>query len=605
MFVLMSQQIKYIRFLLKYPVYKFFKERNRYISNQNFLIIASILVAVVVSLAAIVLKWAIHTIESFLVNTSFLELRYQIVLYPVIGIVLSLSFIRYVFGLKKFDKGLASIIYKINYKKGNIETYHTYAHMVSSAFTVSLGGSVGVEAPIAITGSAIGSNLGKRLFLNDGDRNLLLACGASAGISAIFNCPIGAVIFALEVLLRRVSVPAFVPLLIASATASVMSNIFYKGQLIVYNAGNWEIGAIPYYSLFAFLCGLISVYTIRMIYGIENRFHNKDQKFPKAVVQGFVVGGLILFSPLLYGEGYFVINQMLNGTFDKYMEGIAYQSTFGYNVVFLVFILATLLLKPIAAAFTVSSGGNGGIFAPSLFIGAMFGLFFSRILNLTGLVELNELNFIVTGMAGILSGVVSAPLTGIFMIAEVAGGYTLFVPLMIVSAGSFFVTRIFEPNSIYTKKLAHDGYLNPTPEVEVLKLFSVRALMESDFPSFLPDDSLRKVTEVVSSTRRNVFPVVKRNGHLLGVITMGSVKPYLFRQDSYDKIKASELMLTDIITADINDTLEQMMQQFDAYPEIFYIPVLQNRKFVGFVSKSNLLNKYKSLMNDWVQEQAN
>jgi len=599
----MSQQIKYIRFLLKYPVYKIFKQRNKYISNQSFLIIASILVAIVVAIAAIILKAGIHWLESVLVNKRFLELRYQYLVYPVIGIVLSLVFVRYVFGLKHFEKGLASIIYRINYKKGNIAEHHTYAHMVSSAFTVSLGGSVGVEAPIAITGSAIGSNLAKRLFLSDSDRNLLLACGASAGISAIFNTPIGGVIFALEVLLRRVNISAFVPLLIASATAAVISNIFYQGQLIVFTAKPWEPASVPFYALFAVVCGLISVYTIWVIYGIENKFNNRHQKFLIAIFQGFIVGGLILFSPLLYGEGYFVINQILNGTFDGFMKDIALQSSFGYNMVFLSFVCITLLLKPIAAALTVSSGGNGGIFAPSLFIGALLGLFFSRLVNLSGLAELNELNFVVIGMAGILSGVLSAPLTGIFMIAEAAGGYTLFVPLMIVSAGSFFVTRLIEPNSIYTKKLASNGLLQKAPELEVLNELSVRSIMETDFPSFRPDDSLRKVTEVVSGTRRNVFPVVKRNGNFIGLLTMGHLRAYIFKQDLYDKVKVSEILVQDIITADINDTLSDLMHQYEEYPEVFYIPVLDKEKYLGFISKSTFLNKYKELMKEWSEKQ--
>ena len=398
-------------------------------------------VAIVVSFAAICLKWFIHFIESLLLNTSLLELSFANLFLPLVGILLSLLFVKYALRNKNFEKGLAAVIYKVNYKKGKIELFHSYAHLITSAFTVSLGGSVGVEAPIAATGSAIGSNLASRFFLSENDRNLLLACGASAGISAIFNCPIGAVIFALEVILRRVAVPAFVPLLIASATASVISNMFYTSQIISFTAQAWQIEAIPYYVVLAIICALFSVYTIRVIYGLETRFNNVKLKYNKAIIQGLIVGALILVSPLLYGEGYFVINQILNKEFDAYMRGIALQSNFGYDTIFLTFVLGTLLLKPIATALTVSAGGNGGIFAPSLFIGALCGLLFSRGMNLLGWTSINELNFVVAGMAGVLSGVLSAPLTGIFMIAEVAGGYTLLVPLMIVSAGSFFITN--------------------------------------------------------------------------------------------------------------------------------------------------------------------
>ncbi|MBC7381426.1 MAG: chloride channel protein [Bacteroidia bacterium] len=600
----MIRQIKHIRFLLKYPVYKIFKNRNKYLSNQNFLIIASVFVAIISSLAAILLKWAIHFIESLLINTSTLELRLQNMLFPIAGIVLSLVFIRYVFRLKVFEKGLSSIIYKINYNRSNIEKHHTYAHLVSSAFTVSLGGSVGVEAPIAITGSAIGSNMAKRLFVSQNEKTLLLACGAAAGISAIFNSPIAAVIFAFEVLLNRVSVPAFIPLLIASATAAVISNLFYSGQLILFVPVTWQMTSIPFYVLLAVICGLLSAYTIRVVYSIETRFNNKNQRFGRAIVQGSIVGALILFSPLLYGEGYFVINQILAGKFDGFMQSIALQSSFGYDTVFLFFVLATLLLKPVAAAFTVSAGGNGGIFAPSLFIGALMGLFFSRSINLTGLASLNELNFVVAGMAGVLSGVLSAPLTAIFMIAEVAGGYTLFVPLMIVSAGSYFITRLIEPDSIYTKKLANQGLLNESPDATILKEFTIRAILETDFKTFYADDSLRHITQTITETKRTVFPVLKRNGNLIGILTLGDLKQVLFKPELYDRVKVKDLFLPNMLSVDIEYTLDKLLIFFEEHPDLYYVPVQKGEKYAGFVSRSAFLNKYKSLMHDWVQQQA-
>ncbi len=588
--------------MLKYPVYKIFKQRTQYISNQHFLIIASVFVSIVVSIAAILLKWFIHFIESLLLNTNILELSLANLFLPLLGILLSLTFIKYFLKGKNFEKGLASIIYKVTYKKGRIELYHTYAHLVTSAFTVSLGGSAGVEAPIAATGSAIGSNLASRFFLNDNDRNLLLACGASAGISAIFNCPIGAVIFALEVLLRKVTVPAFVPLLIASATASVISNFFYKSQIISFSAAIWQLNDIPYYILLAMLCGVFSIYTIRVIYGLETRFNNIKLKYNKAIFQGLIVGGLIMFSPLLYGEGYFVINQILHNKFDDFMQTISLQSNFGFNTVFLSFVLVTILLKPVAAAFTVSAGGNGGIFAPSLFIGALSGLFFSRIVNLLGLTDVNELNFVVAGMAGLLSGVLSAPLTGIFMIAEIAGGYTLLVPLMIVSAGSFFVTRLFEPNSIYTKKLVQSGLLQKAPELELLKTVNAESVLETNFPTLDVDVNLRSVTQLISGTRRNVFPVIRKNGRLAGIVSMGDLRPYLFRTDLYDKLTVKELMHTDVIKVNQTDSLHHVLQVLEENPGVFYIPVLHQEKYVGCISKSVLLNKYKELMQEWMAQ---
>lgn len=597
----MDPKVKHIRFLLKYPAYKFFKNRSKYISNQNFLIVASVLIAIVSSVAAIILKGLVHYIESISFNAQFIELQYKNVFFPAIGILLSLFFIKYILRLPVLEKGLASIIYKVNYKHADVEGHHTFAHLITSALTVGFGGSVGVEAPIAITGSAIGSNVAKRLFVSQQEKNLLLACGASAGISAIFNCPIAAVIFSLEVILSRASVASFIPLLIASATAALINGIFYKGSLIHFQANGWVVGAIPYYAVLGILCGLISAYTIISIHAIENRFGNIKQKINKALFQGALVGLLIFIFPLLYGEGYAVINTILSGGIDTYMEKIAFQSSFSYNFLFISFLFLTLLLKPIAAGFTVSSGGNGGVFAPSLFNGAITGLLLSRIINLSGLSELNELNFVICGMAGVLSGVLSAPLTGIFMIAEVSGGYGMFIPLMIVSALSFFVTRFIEPNSIYTKRLASLGLLiQQNKEQEILSKFSIGSILETDFKSYYPDQSLREITEGLSDSKRNVFPIVTRNKRLVGILTLEDLKQVLFKPELYDKLKAKDLMQQVPAEANLDYSLEDVMKIFDGNQSLWNLPVTHHNRYAGFVSKSTFLNKYKNLMQEHV-----
>ncbi|MFN4083762.1 MAG: chloride channel protein [Bacteroidia bacterium] len=294
--------------MLKYPLYVLFKNRSRYISNKNFLIIASIIVGTVSAFGGIALKYIIHFIESQLINKQFLQLQYQLLFYPVVGIIFSLVLIKYVFKTIPFEKGLTNIIYKVKYKQSKVEEVHTYAHLATSAVTVSLGGSVGVEAPIAITGSAIGSNIAKRLFVSPNDKALLLACGASAGISAIFNSPLAGVIFAFEVLLSSVSVSGFIPLLMASATAALINNFFYSGQLIVFNAMPWNTSDTPFFVVLGVFCGLISAYTIKTIYALENRFNNHQYKMNKAIIQGLILGVLILASPLLYGEGYYKSN---------------------------------------------------------------------------------------------------------------------------------------------------------------------------------------------------------------------------------------------------------------------------------------------------------
>ncbi|MFY8021045.1 MAG: chloride channel protein [Bacteroidia bacterium] len=601
----MDPKVKHIKFLLKYPAYKFFKNRSKYISNQNFLIIASVLIAIVSSVAAIFLKGLIHYIESISFNAKFIEIQYKNLFFPVTGILLSLFFIKYILRKNVFEKGLASIIYKVNYKHADIDGHHTYSHLITSALTVGFGGSVGVEAPIAITGSAIGSNVSKRLFVSQQEKNLLLACGASAGISAIFNCPIAAVIFSLEVILSRASVASFIPLLIASATAALINGIFYKGSLIHFQANGWTVHAIPYYLVLGVLAGLVSAYTILSIHTIEHRFGNVKQKINKAIFQGGIVGILLFAFPLLYGEGYAVINTILAGEIDQYLEKIALQSTYSYDLLFVLLLLLTLLLKPIAAALTVSSGGNGGVFAPSLFNGAIIGLLFSRIINISGFSHLNELNFVICGMAGVLSGVLSAPLTGIFMIAEVSGGYGMFIPLMIVSAISFFVTRFIEPNSIYTKRLASLGLLvHQNKEKDILSQFSIRSILETDFKAYYPDQSLREITEGLKESRRNVYPIITRNKRLIGILTLDDLKQVIFKPELYDKVKAKDLMQQVPIEADINAPLDEVMAIFDNNQSLWNLPVTQHGRYAGFVSKSTFLNKYKDLMQDQVNQET-
>jgi CIC family chloride channel protein len=285
------------------------------------------------------------------------------------------------------------------------------------------------------------------------------------------------------------------------------------------------------------------------------------------------------------------------------MEKIAFQSSFSYNFLFIGFLLLTLLFKPIAAAFTVSSGGNGGVFAPSLFSGAIIGLLFSRIINLSGFGELNELNFVVCGMAGVLSGVLSAPLTGIFMIAEVSGGYGMFVPLMIVSAVSFFVTRFIEPNSIYTKRLAALGLLgHQNKEEEILSKFSIRSILETDFKSYYPDQSLREITEGLQESRRNVYPIITRNKRLVGILTLDDLKQVIFKPELYDKIKAKDLMQQVPAEADLDYSLDEVMKIFDGNESLWNLPVTHKGRYVGFVSKSSFLNKYKTLMQEQVNQ---
>jgi chloride channel protein, CIC family len=341
----------------------------------------------------------------------------------------------------KLGRGLGPIIENITRRGSRIEQHKTWSHLATSAVTAGFGGSAGLEAPIVVTGSAIGSNIGLLAHLNYRERTLLLGCGAAAGISAVFNCPIAGVIFAFEVLLEGFTVPAFIPLLLSSATAAVVSRFFYSDRLFYLITDDWAVSQLPFYTLLGFLCGLVSVYMTRTTLKIEARLGGWKSLYGKAIVGGLSLGALIFLLPPLYGEGYTAIQNLLNGNYSFLMrdllEGLPLEWTLlaGFAALIVIF-------KVIAAALTIASGGNGGIFAPSLFTGSMLGFSFSYSVNQTGIIQLPVTSFVATAMAGILSGVVHAPLTGIFLIAEITGGYNLFVPLMIVSASSFFYRQV-------------------------------------------------------------------------------------------------------------------------------------------------------------------
>ena len=446
--------LRSLKINIKIYINKLLKWRLKNIGNRTFLIVTSVVIGIVTGLAAALLKQFVHLIQ-WLLRYNFDEhsQNYLFLVFPFIGILISIILIR-LFVKGRFYKGISSVIYSIFKRKSNIESHHTYMHIPTSAFTVGFGGSVGLEAPIVATGSAIGSNIARALRLGYKERTLLLGCGAAAGIAAIFNSPIAGVLFAFEVLLFEFSVPAFIPLLIASATASIISKLLFSGQLFFLVTEGWVMNAIPYYILLGIACGLISAYVIRMNHKIEEFFKKYKRPYLKAILGSLVLGALIFVFPPLFGEGYSSIENLLSGSFQKLFDNSLFFDYSSNPWIIVMFFTAIIFVKIFATAITIGSGGNGGIFAPSLFTGAITGFSFAFIINYTGIAHLNTVNFIAVGMAGILSGVIHVPLTAIFLIAEITGGYVLFVPLMLVSATSFFITKYFEKYSVYTKILA-------------------------------------------------------------------------------------------------------------------------------------------------------
>lgn len=581
--------------LHQYVLDKITPWRIRHISNKTFLILIAIIVGIVAGLAAIMLKVLVHNIQHLLriilENPSF---NFLLFVFPLIGILLTVFYVQR-FRKGKLGKGVGGILVSVAKRSSKIERDKTYSHMISSALTIGFGGSAGLEAPIVVTGAALGSNTARDLKMNYQERTLMLACGVAAGISAIFNSPIAGVLFAVEVILSEFTIPAFIPILIASATASILSIFLYKEKLFFLITTGWNMNAIPFYIALGMLMGLISVYVTRTAIRTEKLFKSKKKPYQKAIAGGVILGLMIFILPPLYGEGYYTIENLLAGKYQMLLDNSLFTS-YAENPWFIAFIGAIIVLvKIVATSVTIGSGGNGGIFAPSLFIGAMTGFVFAHVINLLGVIHLTESNFIVAAMAGALSGVVHAPLTGIFLIAEITGGYALFVPLMVVSSMSFLISRYFEPYSIYSRVLVQKGLHNKDKDRIVLNRIKLKNVLETDFVTLKPSDSLGHLIEKFEHSKRNVFPVIDENEALQGLVLLDNIREIMFHHEQYDKIQVKTIMTQTPCVLDINEEMYDVMKKFEAFNS-WNLPITDGGKYIGFVSKSTIFSKYRSLL---------
>jgi len=565
--------------------------RKGYLNERNFLFLASILVGLLVGVAAFAMKASVRIIEetlSELHSQSGFEL--MLLFFPLIGILISVFIVQKIWrGVS--GSGISSIIYSVSKRSGNLASFNMYRQFIHGVITVGFGGSVGLEAPIAVTGSAIGSNLARFFLLSPKERVVLIACGAASGIAAVFNTPVAGVLFAMEVLLAEFSIPTFIPVLISAATGAVVARELGGNQLFSVNLENWRMDAVPFYLLLGTFCGLLSVYFARTHFALEGWITKIRSPYLRAIGGGLVLGILVFVFPPLYGEGYEILNDLLHGNINVVIFESHLPMRFMSTYVLGGLVLAILLIKVYATSFTISSGGGGGVFAPSLFTGAFAGLSFALFFKFTGIKDLNAVNFVAAGMAGLLSGVVHSPLTAIFLIAELTGGYTLFVPLMMVSATSYFISRAFEPFSIYTSKLARKGIRIDDRESVFLQSILLNEIMVVDFTPFQKTDSLRTFVEGISKSNQSIFPVLSEDGKLEGILELDDLKPYLVKMESLDNLEISELMFpaTQIIEFE-NDNMESTMKKFDSCNELF-LPVLSGEgKFLGFASKTSLLN---------------
>lgn len=568
------------------------------LTPRQFLIFSSILVGTTAGLAAVVLKTIVHYIHYAITYDYHIENQYVFyIVFPTIGILLTAFFVqKHLKG--KLGRGTANILHSIAKKSSFLPQDQMYSHIVTSALTVGFGGSAGLEAPMVITGSAIGSNYSKTYHIHYKDRTLLLACGAAAGIAAAFNSPIAGVLFALEVLLVDISISAFIPLLIAAATGALLSKIILKENILLsfHLKQPFNYHNTPYYIILGLIAGFISVYYARSFLKVEGFLKLKiTNVYQKAIFGGLSLAILILFFPPFFGEGFESI---------KILSGLNPQNIFEHSIIenlisnkwiFILMIGIAALLKVVAVAVTIGSGGNGGNFAPSLFIGAYLGFAFASALNLLGLSDVTVSNFTIVAMAGILSGVFYAPLTAIFLIAEITGGYELMIPLMIVSAISYTVVKYFEPYSMDMKKLAKKGEIfTSDKDKNILAALKTIKVIETEFQIVSPNATLGQLVEVVAHSRRNIFPVVE-NEMLVGIILLDSIREIMFKHEMYDSVFVSQLMQKPpaIITTD--EDMPSVMKKFDE-TDAWNLPVVEEGKYIGFISKSSIFTQYRETL---------
>jgi chloride channel protein, CIC family len=565
------------------------------LNKKQFIIFSSILVGLSVGLAAIILKTFVHYI---FIAATFKELgnfKYLFLVLPIIGIFLTVLVVKKLLH-GKLDKGLSHIHYAIANKSSIVPKDQMYAQILTSSLTVGFGGSAGLEAPIVITGAAIGSNYSKTYHLNYKERTLLLACGIAAGIGATFNAPIAGVLFALEVLIIDISISAFTPLIISAATGALISKIILQDDILLsFQSQSFNYNNVPFYILLGLLAGIISVYHSRAFTKIENIFSKSPNKiYLNAAIGGLAIAALLFVFPTLFGEGYQSIKSLALQQPENLLDNGVFQNYKSNGWFVLIFVGVLIFVKAIATALTLGSGGNGGNFAPSLFVGSYLGFFLSRCLNMLNLTNLPESNFTMVGMAGILSGLYHAPLTAIFLIAEITGGYTLMIPLMIVSSISYAISKYFEAFSMDTKILGQSGKIfTDDRDHNILTTIRTSNLIETDFQKISPNDTLGNLVEIISKSTRNIFPVTDTENKLLGIIILDNIRDIMFKNEMYDKVTAKELMTNPPTTISPTQTMETVMKKFDE-TGAWNLPVIDNGQYVGFITKSSVFTSYRT-----------
>lgn len=578
--------------------------RKQYITDRQFTLFLSFLVGFFAAIAAFILHWIIEEIALLLTSKFDANtFNWMYLVYPVIGIYLTSLFVRYIVK-DEISHGITRILYAISSKRSRLKGHNCWSSVIASAITIGFGGSVGAEAPIVLTGSAIGSNLGKLFNMDNKTLMLLVGCGAAAAIAGIFKAPIAGLVFTLEVLMIDLTMASLLPILISSVTATCFTYIFTGSDpLFFFHLDSaWPVERVPANILLGIFGGFVSLYFIRTMTACESVFGRiKNRPMLKLLLGAMVLSPLIFLFPSLYGEGYGSINILLNGKTEAEWETILHNSPFyGNSEMLLPYIGMVLLTKVFATSATNGGGGCGGTFAPSLFIGAFAGFFFARVWNIYEIgIYLPEKNFALLGMSAVMAGVMHAPLTGIFLIAEITGGYQMFIPLMIVSICAYLTIIIFEPHSIYGMRLARQGKLiTHHKDRAVLTLMSLDSVIDKSFTAVSPELNLASLVHAISKSHNNVLPVLDDAGNLLGEIDITKLRHIVFRTELYHHFKVKQLMSQPEATLSVNDTMEIVMKKFDQTDSAM-LPVLDNENhLLGYISRTHMYAMYRKMVAD-------
>jgi CIC family chloride channel protein len=575
------------------------------LTPKQFIFLSAVLVGISSAFAVIVLKSFAHWVFSFATYINgILKLSFINSILPIIGILLTVFVVKKVLG-GTIEKGTSQILYTVAKKASIIPKKQMYAQIVTSSLTVGLGGSAGLESPIVITGAAFGSNYAQRYKLSYKDRTLLIGCGVAAGVAAAFNAPIAGVLFAIEVLLVDVSISAFTPIMIAAATGALVSVIVLDETILLSfkQQQTFDFHNIPFYILLGLFTGFISIYYSRNFARVEHFFARlKLSPYKKALFGASILAIIIFVFPTLFGEGYESIKTLSESDPGQLLENTLFSSFRNNSWALLIFVGLTMMLKVFATGITLGCGGNGGNFAPSLFLGSYVGFFFSKFLNLTGLTKLPISNFTMVGMAGILSGLFHAPLTAIFLIAEITGGYNLMIPLMIVASISFAISKRFEKHSMDVKSLAAKGHaFTSNKDSNILTTLDTNSIIQTDYLTVSPDENLERLVDLISHSNQVIFAVVDKDQKMVGIVHFNTIREIIFNQYRVKYTLVKEVMIQPIEIITPHDSMETVMNKFEN-AKVVFLPVLKDGKYYGFISKSVALEAYRTKLKSMTIE---